>query len=193
VLFFSVRWQSYLYWHCVTLIGILHTFWHHWRCQKKTSEIWLLHAGLASALAPVYLGCQTLNATRGKLPPPHWQMLPSPFSFPSYKKLPPLVIGHLFDPTQPDASVHRPNLVRLTEKYKLQPRPDPIWPIITVRNWDSIHSEFVHLSGVRSSCRFKPISQLRFDYDTTMIWLRRKIGTFIFCSRQMEGGVRGAS
>jgi len=30
----------------------------------------------------------------------------------------------------------------------------------------------------------KPISQLRFDYDTTAIRLRRKIDMFIFCSRR---------
>jgi len=36
-------------------------------------------------------------------------------------------------------------------------------------------------SGTASSARLKPISQLRFDYDTTAIRLRRKIDMFIFC------------
>ena len=42
----------------------------------------------------------------------------------------------------------------------------------------------------------KPISQLRFDYDTTTIRLRRKIDVFIFArveSRRMEAGARDAS
>jgi len=34
----------------------------------------------------------------------------------------------------------------------------------------------------------KPISQLRFDCDTTTIRLRRKSDLFIFCSRRMEAG-----
>jgi len=42
----------------------------------------------------------------------------------------------------------------------------------------------------------KPISQLRFDYDTTTTRLRRKIDTFIFArveSRRMEAGARDTS
>jgi len=39
----------------------------------------------------------------------------------------------------------------------------------------------------------KPISQLRFDYDTTTTRLRREIDNFIFCSRRMEAGARDTS
>jgi len=39
----------------------------------------------------------------------------------------------------------------------------------------------------------KSISQLRFDYDTTTIRLRRKTDMFIFGWHRMEAGARGAS
>jgi len=39
---------------------------------------------------------------------------------------------------------------------------------------------------------FKPISQLRFDCDTTTTRLRRKMN-IIFCSRRMEAGARDTS
>ena len=38
---------------------------------------------------------------------------------------------------------------------------------------------------VSKGARLKPISQLRFDYDTTTTRLRRKTGMFIFCLRRI--------
>ena len=45
--------------------------------------------------------------------------------------------------------------------------------------------------GIYTQPPFKPMLQLRFDYDTTTIRLRRKIDMFIFCLRRI--GSRRAS
>ena len=62
----------------------------------------------------------------------------------------------------------------------------PLYSILLVISSDHICKWF----------RLKPISQLRFDYDTTTTRLRRKIDMFIFArveSRRMEAGERDTS
>jgi len=60
------------------------------------------------------------------------------------------------------------------------------WPVV---DWTTAGRSKSALSAacwdVRSfrPVQVKPVSQLRFDYDTTTIRLRRKINLFIFCSR----------
>jgi len=65
-------------------------------------------------------------------------------------------VGHgslLFDPTQPgpELPAHRPNLTRLTGKYKISTRPYPY----SYRVY--IHRKFIEPSRVRSLCRFKDL------------------------------------
>ena len=104
----------------------------------------------------------------------------------------------LYDPTQFDPPAHGSNPTRFTAKYKVLTQPD------LTCSYSSKWGLYSHV---------KPLSQLRFDYDTTTIRryhdafdydesdrnydLRsirlRYIDMFIFCSRRMEAGARDTS
>jgi len=61
--------------------------------------------------------------------------------------------------------------------------------VVSIDRMMDVASNAKRLSISMYHCeRLKPVSQLRFDYDTTMTRLRRKIDMLIFCLRRMEAG-----